>query len=196
MLAWCRLGVLRVPSPSLPIFDHCSCSAWPPSRILIVGLIGYVASLLLLSSMGGLWAIYGLRTAAGLLVAAVVPIVPALVAAHTPTAVRARRFAWPGAAASLGFLFGPGLIALANAIASLIGEGPGQVALSTRIVIGLAALLGACLMLGLALTVPPGVDASEVNTLEPGSRHRASLLGLWLIGVSGLALLGFHRFKE
>jgi len=113
-------------------------------RILIVGLIGYIASLLLLllPSMGGLWAIYGLRTAAGLFVAAVVPIVPALVAAHTPSAVRARRFAWLDAASLLGFLFGPGLMALANIIASLFGEGPALAALSTRIVIVLAALLG------------------------------------------------------
>ncbi|MBA3623082.1 MAG: MFS transporter [Methylibium sp.] len=37
-------------------------------RILIFGLVGYVASLLLLllPSMGGLWAIYALRAAAGL----------------------------------------------------------------------------------------------------------------------------------
>ena len=63
-------------------------------RILIVGLVGYVASLLLLLPLppiGSLWAIYALRAASGLFVAAVVPIVPALVAAHTPKAVRARR---------------------------------------------------------------------------------------------------------
>ncbi|MDQ2988340.1 MAG: MFS transporter, partial [Pseudomonadota bacterium] len=125
-------------------------------HILIVGLIGYVTSLLLmlLPSMGGLWAIYGLRSAAGLFVAAVVPIVPALVAAHTPTTVRARRFAWLGAASLLGFLFGPGLIALANIIASLIGQGPGLAMLTTRIVIVLAAVLGASMMLGLVLTLP------------------------------------------
>lgn len=166
-------------------------------RILIVGLIGYVTSLLLLllPSMGGLWAIYGLRTAAGLFVAAVVPIVPALVAAHTPTAVRARRFAWLGAASLLGFLFGPGLIALANAIASLIVEGPGLVALSTRIVIVLAALLGAGMMLGLASTLPPRVDAPEVETLGPGNhdRDRASLVGLWLLTVAvNFVLSGFE----
>ena len=164
-------------------------------RILIVGLIGYVTSLLLLllSSMGGLWAIYGLRTAAGLFVAAVVPIVPALVAAHTPTAVRARRFAWLGAASLLGFLSGPGLIALANAIASLIVEGPGLVALSTRIVIVLAALLGAGMMLGLALTLPPRVNAPKAATVEPGNRARASIVGLWLLSVTvNFVLSGFE----
>ena len=164
-------------------------------RILIVGLIGYVTSLLLLllPSMSGLWAIYGLRTAAGLFVAAVVPIVPALVAAHTPAAVRARRFAWLGAASLLGFLFGPGLIALANAVGSLIVEGPGLVALSTRIVIVLAALLGAGMMLGLALTLPPRVDTPKAATAEPGHRDRASLVGLWLLSVVvNFVLSGFE----
>ena len=164
-------------------------------RILIVGLIGYVASLLLLllPSMGGLWAIYGLRTAAGLFVAAVVPIVPALVAAHTPEALRARRFAWLGAASLLGFLFGPGLNALANAIASLIGEGPALVALSTRIVIVLAALLGASMMLGLAVTLPPRVDAPKTTAVDQRQRDRTSLVALWLLSVAvNFVLSGFE----
>jgi MFS family permease len=164
-------------------------------RILVAGLIGYVASLLLLllPSMGNLWAIYGLRTAAGLFVAAVVPVVPALVAAHTPTALRARRFAWLGAASLLGFLFGPGLNALANAIAALIAEGPALVALSTRIVIVLAALLGASMMLGLALTLPPRVDSRTDAAAEPGQQDRTGLMGLLLLSVAvNFVLSGFE----
>ena len=155
-------------------------------RILIVGLVGYVASLLLLllPSMGSLWAIYGLRTAAGLFVAAVVPVVPALVAAHTPTALRARRFAWLGAASLLGFLFGPALNALANAIAALITDGTALAALSTRIVIVLAALLGASMMLGLALTLPPRVDVPKSATVATDARGRAGLVRLWLLSLA------------
>ncbi len=162
-------------------------------RILTIGLIGYVVSLLLLllPSMGGLWSIYGLRTAAGLFVAAVIPIVPALVAAHTPAAMRARRFAWLGAASLLGFLFGPGLIALANAIASLIGQGPDPVSLATRIVIVLAALLSAGMMLGLALTLPPPrVDAPKPAL---GDYDHSSLVGLLLLSVTvNFVLSGFE----
>ena len=164
-------------------------------RILVAGLIGYVASLLLLllPSMGNLWAIYGLRTAAGMFVAAVVPVVPALVAAHTPAALRARRFAWLGAASLLGFLFGPGLNALANAIGALIVEGPALVELSTRIVIVLAALLGASMMLGLAMTLPARVDAKTDATAEQGQRDRAGLLGLLLLSVAvNFVLAGFE----
>lgn len=164
-------------------------------RILIVGLIGYVASLLLLllPSMGSLVAIYGLRITAGLFVAAVVPVVPALVAAHTPTALRARRFAWLGAASLLGFLFGPGLNALANMIAAFITDGTAMVALSTRIVIVLAALLGAVMMLGLALTLPPRVDGTKAAMLEPDKPSRASLAGLLLLSLTvNFVLSGFE----
>ena len=80
-------------------------------RILIIGLVGYVASLLLLlvPAMAGLWGIYALRGATGFFVAAVVPVVAALVAEHTPEDRRGRRFAWLSAMSLLGFLFGPGL---------------------------------------------------------------------------------------
>ncbi len=164
-------------------------------RILIVGLIGYIASLLLLllPSMSGLGALYGLRTATGLFVAAVVPIVPALVAAHTPTAVRARRFAWLGAASLLGFLLGPGLIAVSEGIAALIADGPALAALTTRMVIVLAALLGASMMLGLAVTLPPRIDAAKATAADHGQRDRTSLVGLWLLSVVvNFVLSGFE----
>jgi MFS family permease len=65
-------------------------------RVLILGLVGYVASplLVLVSGFDGLWALYALRGTTGFSVAAVVPVVSALVAVHTPEAQRARRFAW------------------------------------------------------------------------------------------------------
>jgi MFS family permease len=166
-------------------------------QILIIGLIGYVASLLLLllPLMGGLWGIYLLRTAAGVFVAAVVPVVLALVAAHTPSAVRARRFAWLGAASLVGFLFGPGLIALARTIASLVSEGTDLAALSRSIVILLAALLGATMMVGLVWTLPPRVAASKAESLKQVKRSRAhaGLVGLWLLSVAvNFVLSGFE----
>ena len=93
-------------------------------RILVAGMVGYVASLLLLlvPAMASLSAIYALRAAAGLCVAAVVPVVSALVAEHTPQALRARRFAWLGAASLIGFLFGPALNALADILAGWLNR--------------------------------------------------------------------------
>ena len=63
--------------------------------ILTIGMLGYVTSVLLLlaSDLYQVRGIYAMRAATGFFVAAIVPIVPALVAAHTPAAQRARRFA-------------------------------------------------------------------------------------------------------
>ena len=89
--------------------------------ILIMGLAGYVASLLLLlaPSLAGLSGLYALRCTSGFFVAAVIPVVSALIAEHTRPWQRARRFAWLGAVSLIGFLFGPWL----NAAADWISQG-------------------------------------------------------------------------
>lgn len=164
-------------------------------HILIAGLIGYVASLLLLllPSMASLWAIYALRTAAGVFIAAVLPLVPALVAAHTPTARRARRFAWLGAASLLGFLFGPGLEAVAEALAAAFADGAALAPLSARIVIMLSAALGASMMLGLALTLPADEDAAQTGETEPDVSDRTGIGALlWLSAAVTFVLSGFE----
>ena len=164
-------------------------------RILIFGMIGYVASMLflLLPWTGGLWTIYVLRATAGLFVAAVLPLVPALVAAHTPKAIRARRFAWLGAASLLGFLFGPGLNAIADALAAVFSDGVALAALSMRIVIVLSALLGAAMMLGLALTLPTQEGAPNIDAAETGSVAPAGFAALWWLSVAvNLVLSGFE----
>ena len=163
-------------------------------HILTLGLIGYVASLLLLlPGIGGLGTIYALRMAAGVFVAAVVPVVPALVAEHTPKAIRARRFAWLGAASLLGFLFGPGLNAVADALAAVFSNGPPLTALSTRIVIMLSALLGASMMWGLALTLPAHGGASASDAVDPTARAPSGFRALWWLSVTvNLVLSGFE----
>ena len=168
------------------------------TRILIVGLVGYVISLvlLLLPSLGGLGAIYVLRVAAGSFIAAAVAVVPALVAAHTPKAIRARRFAWLGAASLLGFLFGPGLNAIADALAAVFSDGVALATLSTRIVIVLSALLEASMMLGLVLTLPKheGAAASTVEAaVDPTASAPAGFAALWWLSVAvNLVLSGFE----
>ena len=149
-------------------------------RILVIGLVGYVVSLLALlaPAVADVWAIYALRFATGFFVAAVIPVVSALVAEHTPEHQRARRFAWLSAVSLLGFLFGPALSAVAGWITPWAGDASASAALSARSVIVLSALLGAVTMLGLAGTLPaPGtLRPITQNTQRPGGEARMTAL--------------------
>ena len=164
-------------------------------RVLIVGLVGYVASLLLLlaPTMAGVWAIYALRGTTGFFVAAVVPVVSALVAEHTPEAQRARRFAWLGAMSLLGFLFGPALSAVAAWVEPSIADAAVSSALAARVVLVLSALLGGVMMLGLAATLPASsaADAAVQNKPVRAERSLPTVL-LWLSGAVMFVLAGFE----
>ncbi len=164
-------------------------------RILIIGLVGYVASLLLLliPAMANLWGLYALRGMTGFFVAAVVPVVAALVAQHTPEKQRARRFAWLGAMSLLGFLFGPTLSAAAGWLGPWIADGALSPALAARVVLVLSALLGGVMMLGLTGTLPASIDAGTQDQNKPESStrgHSAALL--WLTAAVMFVLAGFE----
>ena len=164
-------------------------------RILIAGLVGYVGSLLLLlvPAMAGLWAIYALRATTGFFVAAVVPVVAALVAEHTPEQLRARRFAWLGAMSLLGFLFGPGLSAVADWVGPWVADGAVSSALSARLVLVLSALLGGVMMLGLAGTLPASLAAGAAVQKQPvtSAQGQPGAL-LWLSGAVMFVLASFE----
>ena len=164
-------------------------------RILIIGLVGYVASLLLLlvPALAGLWGLYALRGTTGFFVAAVVPVVAALVAEHTPEKQRARRFAWLGAMSLLGFLFGPTLSAVAGWVGPWLADAALSPALSARAALVLSALLGGVMMLGLARTLPASLDdGAQGRSQAVGSvqAHPAALL--WLSGAVMFVLAGFE----
>ena len=171
------------------------------SRILIVGLIGYVASELLLAipALAGVWGIYTLRATAGFFVAAVVPVVSALVAEHTPGDQRARRFAWLSGVSLLGFLVGPALKIAADGLESLFGNIALSPVVSARYVLGLSALLGGVMMLGLARTLPAphatqlGAAAKPSSKGDPAAAtlaHPAALL--WLNALLLFVLAAFE----
>lgn len=164
-------------------------------RILILGLVGYVASLLLLlvPEFAGLWGIYALRGMTGFFVAAVVPVVSALVAEHTPQQRRAHRFAWLGAMSLLGFLSGPGLKAIADWVKSWVSSEAVSPTTSAQVVLVLSAVLGAVMMLGLARTLPPadaGGAATEDSSVTPAQGHPLALV--CLNGALLFVLAGFE----
>ena len=125
--------------------------------------------------------------------AAVVPVVAALVAEHTPETQRARRFAWLGAMSLLGFLFGPALSAVAGWAGPWLADGALSPALSARGALLLSALLGGVMMLGLAITLPTSIDdGPEDRSQVPvtAQAHPAALLGL--SGAVMFVLAGFE----
>ena len=167
-------------------------------RILIIGLVGYVASslLLLIPSMAGgsgIVGLYALRGTTGFFVAAVVPVVAALVAEHTPQDKRARRFAWLGAMSLLGFLFGPALSAVANGVGPWVTDAAVSPALLAQVVLVLSALLGGVMMVGLAASLPAAlvVDAPvQTQAASPLPGHPVALL--WLSATVMFVLAGFE----
>ena len=164
-------------------------------RILIVGLVGYVASLLLLlvPAAASLWGLYALRGTTGFFVAAVVPVVAALVAEHTPEPQRARRFAWLSAMSLLGFLFGPALSAVAQWVGPWVGDGAVSSELAAQLVLVLSALLGGVMMLGLAATLPTSSigDAVVRNESVTTAQSLPTAL-LWLSATVMFVLAGFE----
>ena len=138
------------------------------ARILILGLVGYVGSLLLLlliPALAHLWGIYALRATTGFFVAAVVPVVAALVAEHTPEKQRAKRFAWLGAMSLLGFLFGLTLSAVASGVVPWMADAAPSTALPAQAALVLSALLGGAMMLGVS-----GEAAGDVSArIEPST---------------------------
>ena len=167
-------------------------------RILIIGLVGYVASSLLLlipsiTRESGIAGLYVLRGTTGFFVAAVVPVVAALVAEHTPQDKRARRFAWLGAMSLLGFLFGPALSAVANEVGPRITDAAVSSALSARVVLVLSALLGGVMMVGLAASLPAalvGQVPADAEAASPLPGHTVALL--WLSAMVMFVLAGFE----
>ncbi len=167
-------------------------------RILVIGLVGYVASslMLLIPSMAGgsgTAGLYALRGTTGFFVAAVVPVVAALVAEHTPQDKRARRFAWLGAMSLLGFLFGPALSAVANEVGPWITDAAISPALSARVVLVLSALLGGVMMVGLSASLPTalGADvAAETEAASPVPGNPVALL--WLSAAVMFVLASFE----
>ena len=167
-------------------------------RILILGLVGYVASLLLLlvPALANLWGIYTLRSTTGFFVAAVVPVVAALIAEHTPQKQRARRFAWLGAMSLLGFLFGPMLSAIAEVSRGVVPWLPAASqfpALPAQAALVLSALLGGAMMLGLAGTLPASLDARTGVQDKPVGSVQSRPAGLLLLsGMVMFVLAGFE----
>lgn len=77
--------------------------------VILVGLAGFSAALLVFGFAPNLWLGYVTRMVGGAFAAAVLPVAFAYVSDTSVAASRARRFAWMSAASVMGFLAGPSL---------------------------------------------------------------------------------------
>lgn len=97
-------------------------------ELLVFGLLGYALALFALAFARDLWVAYGLRVIAGVFAGVVLPIVSVRVAAVANLEQRGKLFAAMGAAALLGFLFGPALSgAVAHLMRGMVGEMSAQI---------------------------------------------------------------------
>lgn len=167
-----------------------------PIRVLLAGLVGYVLSViaLLRPDFLGVTGVYIMRWTTGFFVAAVIPVVSAIVARYTPPTTRSRHFAWLGAMSLLGFLFGPAFNLFLERINPWIlarGLHPWPV---VNTVILASALLGAIIMVGLAATLPSDDPAEKVNVpVHSILAEPSGLIILWLLNATVMFVLaGFE----
>lgn len=168
---------------------------WGRTRVLLLGLLGYVLSLplMLLPGFDDMRALYALRAAGGLAVAAVIPVVSALVAERTPEHKRARRFAWLGAMTLFGFLVGPALNELVLSVWQALGTGEISSRLTATTVIALSAVLGSIAMVGVATKVAMHVPAAAHIPHVVAAVSTPSATALWWLGATVMFVIaGFE----
>jgi multidrug resistance protein len=106
--------------------------------VLLAGLFGSGAGLLLFGAAGSLWTLYAARAISGVMSSAALPTAMAYVADLTDERSRGRGMGAMGAAMGLGFIFGPGV----GGVLSHFGHAtPFLVAGSVNLLTGAAAIL-------------------------------------------------------
>lgn len=120
--------------------------------VILVSLGGFVLMLGFFALSRNLWFAYATRILGGLFASAILPVASAYIADVSAGGLRARRFAWMGTAALIGFLAGPmlgGSLSYATGLwapfAELISINPVSVPFVAAAVLGAVVWLLACL---------------------------------------------------
>jgi len=128
-------------------------------RVLMVGVFGYGASLLLMGFASRLWMLFAARGLSGLLTAATMPSAMAYIGDTTAEEERGGGIGWLGSAAGLGIILGPGM-----------GGWLGQGSLSRPFFVGAGLAWTALLLVGFLLpeTLPSAArsDQEEIRGLR------------------------------
>ena len=146
-------------------------------RILLIGLIGFAATMLTFAFIENLPAVYAERFLSGLFAAAVTPVALAAIGdLAVSEQTRARRLTFVSLAGISGFLLGPMLgVLMANAFASMFGS-VGAVG-SLALPLAGTAVLSLLVAVAAALTIP-GTKPGEA---APQREQPAPQIGRWLV---------------
>ncbi|WP_175546997.1 MFS transporter [Modicisalibacter ilicicola] len=162
--------------------------------VLLWGLAGFALAMLGFSLTRNLPLAYGARALAGAFAAAVIPVAQAQAAEYGGAVLRARRFAWLSAAATLGFLSGPMLSGWLASIPMVMPQAEmvlgGPVAWPFVVTAGLAGAVW--------LVVYRHVPGRPAR-LYPAGRHAPEVASTWptggLLTLTLLAMLGLGAFE-
>lgn len=149
--------------------------------VILLGLGGCVAALLLFGTAGGLWLAYLSRGLGGALVSAVLPVTLAYVSDTSAPDARARRFSWMTAASTLGFLVGPALGGWLVDVPGADFSRPFFVAAAGGALVWLAVWFGLP-----EAGVPRPAAVSTGSDVQPAALSVNAILLLVLLGLFGL----------
>jgi DHA1 family multidrug resistance protein-like MFS transporter len=158
-------------------------------RVLMVGVFGYGASLLLMGFASRLWMLFAARALSGLLTAATMPSAMAYVGDTTTERDRGGGIGWLGSAAGLGIILGPG-----------VGGWLGRSSLSRPFFVGAGLAWTALLLVGFLLpeTLPASGRSGQGEVRGPRLRSLwdalSSAIGfpLFLLFLVSFALANFE----
>ena len=130
--------------------------------VLLVGLVGFGVTMLALSSVDSLWAVYAERFLSGMFAAAVTPVASAAIGdLATTEQTRARRLTFVSLSGVSGFLLGPMLgVFIARSAATLLSIPQSSGSLAIPLAATAALALVAALTVGVA--VPGGTHGRNV----------------------------------
>lgn len=166
-----------------------------PRGVLLVGLFGFGATMLVFSFVESITAVYAERFLSGLFAAAVTPVAAAVIGGFTTTEQgRARRLAFVSMAGMAGFLLGPMLSVVITRVAieffNII-----QPIGSPTIPLALTALLAFLVALAVALAVPGSEIGERWNRESIASADKTTSLVPKLLILTFIVSAGIGAFE-